>query len=188
MNRLRGWMERSSDGWVDKRLSSPNCRDRLWGPSSLPFIGNRDSFLGVKRSGREVDHSSPSSLEFEWAELYLHFPCMPSWCGQGWLYFFTGHWLPVSYSLWGTRGKQHCGEAPSNIVRDTETLLVRFRFGFSSCGCSKFDNDSLFVKLETNRIFHCVAAERKRVLSHGNNFFSTFIGQGNSSCDEYSSK
>jgi hypothetical protein len=39
-----------------------------------------------------------------------------------------------------------------------------------------FDNDILFVKLETNRIFRCVAIERKRVLGLGNNFYSTFIG------------
>lgn len=65
--------------------------------------------------------------------------------------------------------KATCGEAPSNSDGDIETLLVCFRFGFSSCGCCRFDNDGLFVKLETNRIFRCVAAERKRVLIRGNN-------------------
>jgi hypothetical protein len=34
--------------------------------------------LGVKRSGREADHSSPSSAEVEWVELYLHSPNIPS--------------------------------------------------------------------------------------------------------------
>jgi hypothetical protein len=38
--------------------------------------------LGVKRPGREADHSPPSSAEVkEWVELYLHFPNMPSWHG-----------------------------------------------------------------------------------------------------------
>jgi hypothetical protein len=38
--------------------------------------------LGVKRPGREADHSPPSSAEVkEWVELYLHFPNTPSWCG-----------------------------------------------------------------------------------------------------------
>jgi len=31
--------------------------------------------LGVKRPGREADHSYPSSVEVEeWMDLYLHFP------------------------------------------------------------------------------------------------------------------
>jgi hypothetical protein len=38
--------------------------------------------LGVKRPGREADHSLPSSVEVkEWAELYLHFPNTSSWRG-----------------------------------------------------------------------------------------------------------
>jgi hypothetical protein len=33
-------------------------------------------------SGREADHSPPSSAEVkEWVELYLHFPNTPSWRG-----------------------------------------------------------------------------------------------------------
>jgi hypothetical protein len=38
--------------------------------------------LGVKRSGREADHSPPSSAEVkECVELYLHSPNMSSWTG-----------------------------------------------------------------------------------------------------------
>jgi hypothetical protein len=38
--------------------------------------------LGVKRPGREADHSPPSSAEVkEWLELYLHSPNTPSWRG-----------------------------------------------------------------------------------------------------------
>jgi hypothetical protein len=38
--------------------------------------------LGVKRPGREADHSHPSSTEVkEWVELYLHSPNTPSWRG-----------------------------------------------------------------------------------------------------------
>jgi hypothetical protein len=38
--------------------------------------------LGIKRPGREADHSSPSSAEVkEWVELYLHSPNTPSWRG-----------------------------------------------------------------------------------------------------------
>jgi hypothetical protein len=33
-------------------------------------------------SGREADHSPPSSAEVkEWVELYFHFPNTPSWRG-----------------------------------------------------------------------------------------------------------
>jgi hypothetical protein len=46
-------------------------------------------------SGREANHSPPSSAEVkEWFELYFHFPSTPSWCGaqlrgaQGQLYLF----------------------------------------------------------------------------------------------------
>jgi hypothetical protein len=45
-------------------------------------MSTRASSLGVKRLGREADHSPPSSAEVkEWAELYLHSPNTPSWCG-----------------------------------------------------------------------------------------------------------
>jgi hypothetical protein len=44
----------------------------VWGPLSL----------GVKRPGREADHSPPSSAEVkEWVKLYLHSPNTPSWRG-----------------------------------------------------------------------------------------------------------
>jgi hypothetical protein len=51
--------------------------------------------LGVKRQGRESDHSPPSSAEVkEWAELYFHSTNTPSWRGaqskkaQGQLYLY----------------------------------------------------------------------------------------------------
>jgi hypothetical protein len=38
--------------------------------------------LGVKRPGREADHSPPSSADVKkCVELYLHSPNTPSWCG-----------------------------------------------------------------------------------------------------------
>jgi hypothetical protein len=58
-------------------------------------------------SGREVDHSLPSSAEVkEWVELYLHSPNTPSWRGaplggaQGQLYLlpFTTGFCPESLS------------------------------------------------------------------------------------------
>jgi hypothetical protein len=49
----------------------------------------------LRLSGREADHSPPSSAEVkEWVELYLHSPNTPSWRGvqlggtQGQLYLY----------------------------------------------------------------------------------------------------
>jgi hypothetical protein len=54
----------------------PLCPDRLWGPLSLLYKGTGGPFPGAKaRSGRDADHSPPSSAEVknEW-ELYLVSP------------------------------------------------------------------------------------------------------------------
>jgi hypothetical protein len=55
-------------------------------------MGTRSSsFPGVKRPGREADHSHPCSAEVkEWMELYLYSPNTPSWRGPR--------------SCWGTGG------------------------------------------------------------------------------------
>jgi hypothetical protein len=50
-------------------------------PASYP-MGTRALSLGVKRPGREADHSPPSSAEVKGCvELYFHSPNMPSWSG-----------------------------------------------------------------------------------------------------------
>jgi hypothetical protein len=46
-----------------KRFSSPKRKDRLWGPQSLLFNGQRGSFSGVNRPGRGVNQASPSSAQ-----------------------------------------------------------------------------------------------------------------------------
>jgi hypothetical protein len=50
-------------------------------PASYP-MGTRGFFLGVKRSGREADHSPPSSAEVKNAWSYTSFPhCIfMAWC------------------------------------------------------------------------------------------------------------
>jgi len=46
------------------------------------LMGTRGSFTGIKRPGREADHSLPSSAKVkERMELYLHSPNTPSWRG-----------------------------------------------------------------------------------------------------------
>jgi hypothetical protein len=50
-------------------------------PASYP-MGTSGSFRGVKRPGREADHSPPSSAEVKkCVVLYLHSPSTPSWRG-----------------------------------------------------------------------------------------------------------
>lgn len=54
----------------DKRfLSTPNRPDQLWCPPSLQGNKYRDSFPGVERPGRDVDHLPPPSAKAmnEWS-------------------------------------------------------------------------------------------------------------------------
>jgi hypothetical protein len=52
------------------------------GPTQPPIPGVPGAVsLGVKRPGREADHSPPSSAEVkESVELYIHSPNTSSWC------------------------------------------------------------------------------------------------------------
>jgi len=56
-------------------FSSPQRPDRFWGQPSLLFNGYRDLSPGVKRPGRDADHSPPSSagVKKAWSD-YLHSP------------------------------------------------------------------------------------------------------------------
>jgi hypothetical protein len=48
---------------------------RLWGPPSLLFNGYRGSLPGVKRQGREADHSPPTSVEVK--KMWIYTPTPP---------------------------------------------------------------------------------------------------------------
>jgi hypothetical protein len=51
-------------------FSSPHRPDRLWGhPASYP-MSTVGSFSGIKRQGREVDHSLPTSAEVKKMWIY----------------------------------------------------------------------------------------------------------------------
>jgi hypothetical protein len=57
-------------------------------------------------SGREADHSPPSSAEVkEWVELYLHSPNTPSWRGaqlgraQGQLYLYLYLYIYIDFNM-----------------------------------------------------------------------------------------
>jgi len=53
--------------------------------------------VGVKRPGREADHSPLSSAEVkDCVDIYFHSPNMPSWCGA---YLSTGTTSPLPFTL-----------------------------------------------------------------------------------------
>jgi hypothetical protein len=57
--------------WQNKYFySSPPHPDRLWGSPSLLSIEYQGLFPGLKRPGREADHSPPSSAEIKNAWSY----------------------------------------------------------------------------------------------------------------------
>jgi hypothetical protein len=61
-------------------FSSPKRPDRLWGPPSLLFSGFRRPFAGVRRPGRDVNHSCASSAEVQNEWSYTSTSCCVSYC------------------------------------------------------------------------------------------------------------
>jgi hypothetical protein len=51
-------------------FSCPRRRDRLWGPPNLLSNGYLGLSSGVKRPGRETDHSPPASAEVKQMRIY----------------------------------------------------------------------------------------------------------------------
>jgi hypothetical protein len=60
-------------------FSSPRRPDRLWDSPSLLSIASGGALSpGVKRQGREADHSPPASAEVEKMWIYTFIPRTPS--------------------------------------------------------------------------------------------------------------
>jgi hypothetical protein len=98
-------------------------------------------------SGRETNHSAPSSAEVKgWVELYLQSPTAPSWRGaqlggaQGQLYFFTLHdHFPIG--KWESKikhpGNIHCVRyLPHLFVWKDETSVLKFQVSISEKKCN----------------------------------------------------
>jgi hypothetical protein len=102
-------------------------------------------------SGREADHSPPSSAEVkEWVELYLHFPNTPSWRGaqlgeaQGQLYFLFRCYVGPCH---------HCMVCPQTAYRG-DILIWRIDASISKKQSQTADKGwlcSLMVRREANK-------------------------------------
>jgi hypothetical protein len=87
---------------------SPKRPDHLWGPPNLLFSGYWCSFPELKRMGRDVDHSTPSSarVKNEWICTSTPLCAFLSWRGTSYL---------VTWSK-ACNVYQHCGMWRSQIV------------------------------------------------------------------------
>jgi hypothetical protein len=97
------------------------CKCVQNGPPNLPSNGYQGSFPGLKRPGREADHSPPSTAEVkERMELYLNSPNTPSWRGA---YLSTG--LAYTFSCWC---KFCCGKIKINFFFFFLPLNVQYHW------------------------------------------------------------
>jgi hypothetical protein len=105
---------------------------------------------GVKRPGREVDHSPPSSAEVkEWVEIYLHSPDTPSWRGaqlkaQGQLYLYLT--LTVGITRWEATQRVMVAK----LTRLTHKIAIHLHLVAESCTiCSSRSRRPIWKLLDT---------------------------------------
>jgi hypothetical protein len=77
---VRGGQSRGSNPGKGRRfLSYPKHPDQLWSPHSTVSMVTGVLAFGVKRLGRDTDHSPPSSVEVknEWSSTSVPLICLP---------------------------------------------------------------------------------------------------------------
>jgi hypothetical protein len=77
----------SIPGKGKRRVPSPQRPDRFWGSFNLLSNGYRGYFHGVKRPGRDVVHSPPSTAEVKNGVAIPPLPLTSSWQSTGALAF-----------------------------------------------------------------------------------------------------
>jgi len=85
LSRVTGWRVRGSNTGKGKiRPSFRKSSHRLWGPRTPLFVGYQGSLPGVKRLGRELNQSSPLSIDVmnEWSYTSTAL-VWTSWCAHG---------------------------------------------------------------------------------------------------------
>jgi len=93
------WSVYSNPGRGNIFSSSPKRSDRHWDPPSLPFIGYRDCFPGVKRPGRDVDLHTAPRLRMSGAIEPFPLHTFMSWTWNS--PFYKLLWLLNSYRRFG---------------------------------------------------------------------------------------
>jgi hypothetical protein len=93
-------------------LSSPKRPDRLWGRLSFPFNGYRNSFQGVKRPGREVNLSPPSSAEVRNERSFIPATRLHGVERENFLRRVLGEMFKEFPTLYGTKGWLPCSQGP----------------------------------------------------------------------------
>jgi len=145
-------------------FSSPPRPPRIWGPPILLPSGYGGLFLlELKRPGREVDHSPPSSAKVKNAWICTSAPSIRLWLSKG--YVFVAHkdisaftWIPYWFEfviffafafIYWLKVWQHC-------------LTIRQRFKLQVCLLSKF---CLLCSFPGEVSYCIVKAERMRIAS-----------------------
>jgi hypothetical protein len=127
-------------------FSSSLCLDRLWGPPILlPSRYRGLLLLGVKRSGREADHLSPSSAEVKDVWSYTSTPqyVFMAWC-------LVNHRDNFAFTLGSRLEDQVCWRCRLIVLRNLLSCIIGENQIITGSGRLPSQDDTE----ETRRDFH----------------------------------